>query len=271
MRLGLEAGELTRQLALQLGITGVPISAAELVERGPVSVTAELGSLQVCQIGAFGYNPLSPDLDARRTQADIIRRAIPLAGEVGCPYIVINGGNAHPSGFGGHDPASHTPDAIGKIALELEPLVRLAEAHGARISIEPYLKTAINSTERFNALWSKIGSPALVANVDVTSLYDYADFTNPRRLIAETCEGLAPHYGLVHIKDIGLREGFHIHMDLAPLGTSPTDWSDVLARVSEHLPHDSWVVLEHVQSEAEAVASLAFIKRAASTRKIELR
>ena len=142
-------------------------------------------------------------------------------------------------------------------------MVRLAEQHGVKLTIEAYLKTAINSPERFLALHKLIGSDALRVNVDVTSLYDYADLLDPTETVAHVCTSLAGHYGLGHIKEIALAEGFHIHAGLAPLGTGPTDWVQVLGLMAPHMPDDSWLILEHVLSPEEAASSLALLREAA--------
>jgi sugar phosphate isomerase/epimerase len=266
MNLGLEAGSHTLDLAIELGIRGVPISAEALVNDGVERTLQPLREhgLSVCQIGAFGFNPLSTDRERQAKQAQMLEQAIPLALETGCRYLVINGGNYHPSGFGAADARNFTPDALDTLADTLTPFVQLAERHRVCLSIEPYLKTAINSPERFHTLKAKVGSDALRANIDVTSLYDFGDMVDPTLTVEEICTGFAGHYGLGHIKDIGLNEGFHIHMGLAPLGSSPTDWSQVLRLMAPHMPEDSWVILEHISSPEEARASLVLLQEAAA-------
>ena len=177
MRLGLDAGSVTMTSARDLGIRGVPISADALVAQGPEAVLAPLRALglQPCQIGAFGYNPLSQDAGQLERQTFLLEQAIPLAAATGCPYLVINGGNYHPAAFGAYDPRNYTDAALDLVAASLEPLIRLAEKHGVAISIEAYLKTAVYSADRFLQLWRRLPSPALRCNLDVTSLYDYWD------------------------------------------------------------------------------------------------
>jgi sugar phosphate isomerase/epimerase len=128
-----------------------------------------------------------------------------MANDTGCSYIVICGGNYHPSGFGAADVRNFAPDALDKIAKKLEPLIKLVEKHKVKLSIEAYLKTAINSPETFLALWQKITSHALRVNVDVTSLYDVRDVWNSTKTVEHSCNGFAGHYGLGHIKDVALR------------------------------------------------------------------
>ncbi len=266
MRLALEAGAATVEAAVELGIRGVPISMDRLVAQG-VDATLEplrARGLQVCQIGAFGYNPLSADRERQARQRDLLEQAIELAPATGCRYLVICGGNYHPSGFAATDPRNFGEAALGAVARDLEPVVALAERHGARISIEPYLKTAIFSPERFLALKQRIPSDALRVNVDVTSFYDFRDMVDPGQTIRRVCASLAGHYGLAHVKEIALAEGFHIHAGLVPLGSGVTDWSRVLSLMAPHLPADSWTILEHVASADEARASVARLREFAA-------
>jgi sugar phosphate isomerase/epimerase len=266
MRLGLEAGKDTIELAVEHGVSGVPISAEVLVNDGVDATLTPLRArgLAVCQIGAFGYNPLSTDRARQSQQQTMLEKVIPLAAATGCPYIVINGGNYHPSGFGAGDARNFADAALDQVASALDPMIKLAEKHGVKLSIEAYLKTAIHSPERFLALWRKIGSGALCVNIDVTSLYTYWDLWESSATVRHICTALAGHYGLGHIKEIALADGFHMHAGLAPLGSGVTDWEQVLRLMAPHLPADSWLILEHVQSLEEGRASLALLRAAAA-------
>lgn len=265
MRLGIEAGKYTLDIAVKHAIKGVPIHMDSLINTGVEKTLAPLKErgLEVCQIGAFGYNPLSPDEAAQSHQTKMLEQVIPIANDTGCPYIVICGGNYHPSGFAAADLRNFQSGTLDKIAKKLEPLIKLAEKHKVKLCIEAYLKTAIHSPETFLALWQKIGSNALRVNIDVTSLYDVRDFWNASKTVEHICTSLAGHYGLGHIKDIKLNQGFHIHMDLGPLGSSNTNWSQVLSLMSPHMPEDSWLILEHVATPEEADLGVTVLREAA--------
>jgi sugar phosphate isomerase/epimerase len=273
MRLGLEAGEHTHDVAVEQGIKGVPISAEQLVNNGVDATLSPLQTrgLQVCQIGAFMFNPLSTDTEAQAKQATVLEKAIPLAAETGCPYIVINGGNYHPSGYGAGDVRNFTDEALGRVAEALKPLLDLAEKHGAKLSIEAYLKTAVHSPETFLKLKEKVGgTDALRCNIDVTSLYDYQDMWGSGDKVAHICTALAGHYGLGHLKGVALQDEFHIHIGLAPITEDPTDWTQVLRLMEPHVPADSWVILEHVATPEEAQTSLAYLREAAAQANVTL-
>ncbi len=272
MRLGIEAGKDTLDAAKELGVSGVPVSAEQLVKDGVDAVLAPLRDqgLSVCQIGAFGFNPLSTDRERQSNQERILKDAIPLAAATGCPYVVICGGNYHPSGFASGDPRNFTDQALDELARGLEPVLELAERYGVKLSIEAYLKTAISTPERFLELKKRLKSEALRVNIDVTSFYAYWDMWDPTDIIERTCNLLAEHYGLCHIKEVALLDGFHIHANLAPLGSGVTDWSRVLSLVEPHLPGDSWVILEHVQSLEEARMSVGLLREAAKAARVSL-
>lgn len=263
MKLGLEAGKETLDLAVAHGVPGVPVSAADLVNKGVDATLSPLRErgLAVCQIGAFGFNALRVDPEQRR----VLEAVIPLAAQTGCPYIVIGPGNYHASAFGATDRRNFSPEALDEMATVLAPLMALAEAHGAKLSIEAYLKGAVNGAERFLDLWGRVQSAALCVNVDPSSLYDFADLVDPSPLIEDLCARLAGHYGLIHVKEVGLAEGFHLHAGLVPLGDGPTDWAHFLSLSLPHLPEDSWPILEHVQSAAEAERSLSLLRAALPT------
>jgi sugar phosphate isomerase/epimerase len=272
MRLGLEAGKHTLDLAVELGITGVPIQAGSLVEAGVEATLAPLRErgLQVCQIGASGYNPLSTDRERQAQQAALLEAVLPLAQQTGCPYVVINGGNYHPSGFGHGDARNYTDEALDKVAEALKPMLALAERHGARLSIEPIIKSAVYSAESFLALQERVGSDALRVNVDPTSLYDYWDLWDSRETVRQVCTALAGHYGLGHVKEVALAEGFHIHAGLVPLGEGNTDWAEMLRGMAPHMPEDSWVILEHVATPEEGRNSLGILRAAAKEAGVSL-
>ncbi len=272
MNFGIEAGKHTHDVASRFGIRGVPINAEMLANTGIESTLAPLRerSLQPCQIGAFGFNPLSPDVAGQEKQQAILEQIIPLAAKTGCPYIVISGGNYHRSTFGGVDRRNFGEDAIDEFARHLEPLVSLAEQYGAILSIEPYLKCVIGSADAFLKLKARLPSRSLRANLDPTSLYRFEDLIDPASLVADLCDKLGPHAGLVHIKEVALADGFLLHAGLAPLGSGPTDWADFLNRIAPHTPADSWVILEHVATPEEAKASVQLLRQVAESLGIKL-
>ena len=263
MRLGIDAGASSIEFAQAYGVAGVPVSSRALKEQGVQSALKPIrdAGLEVCQINAMGYNPLHPDDNARAASRETVFNAFEVSGDVGCPWVSINAGNHHSTGFLDGDKRNFGEAALESIARELEPLLRAAEKADAYLSLEPYIKGAVFSSDRFLSLRRILGagSERLRINLDVTSFYDLHALIDPDPLCDKLCYDLKDFIGLIHVKEVRLNESFHIHADLAPVTEGPTDWERVLRRAMPSAPVDSWVIVEHVQSGEEAQRSIGHI------------
>ncbi len=273
MRLAIEAGSHTLDCAVALGITGVPVDGYALVKDGVAATLAPLAErgLIPCQAGAYGFNPLGADV-AEQTSA--LHQIIARAAEAGIRHVPIAPGNHHASQWGMHDARNFTDQALEQLATALAPVAATAERHGVVLTIEPYLKSAISSPERMLALKRRIASPAVQVTLDVSNWYGSPELLDPATASAanrRACATLTGHYSHIHVKEIALSDGFHLHAGLAPLGKGPTDWAEVLTLVAPHVRDDAWVMLEHVASPEEAAASVAHLREAAKRAGVALR
>lgn len=263
MRIGIDAGASSIEFAQAYGAAGVPVSSRALKENSVHSVLKPIKDtgLEVCQINAMGYNPLHPDDNVRLSSCETVLNAFEVSGDVGCPWVSINAGNHHPTGFLDGDKRNFGDAALESIAREIEPLLRAAEKADAYLSLEPYIKGAVFSSDRFLSLRRILGDGAkrLRINLDVTSFYDLHALINPDPLCDKLCDDLKDYIGLIHVKEIRLSESFHIHADLAPITEGPTDWERVLRRLIHSPAVDSWLIIEHVQSGEEAQRSIGHI------------
>ncbi len=266
MKFALEAGPDTMNLAVELGISGVPVNGAAVAAdtEAALDPLRERG-LKPCQISAFGYNPLQDDATRAEPEA-LVARLLELAPTIdGNPCVVIPGGNYNADAFGQTDPRNFGPEALRSLAERLGPLLDLAEKHGARLSIEPYLKGAMDSPERCRELAAVLNNPpALRFNLDPSSLYDFRDFVDPAPMVERVCSILGPVAGVIHVKEVGLDKGFHLHAGLVPLGKGSTDWAAYLRQAGECVSSDTWVLLEHCLSAEEARSSVACLRKAAA-------
>lgn len=267
LRLALDAGPATPELAAAHGVRGVPIHGGDLLERGVAATLAPLRErgLDPCQVGAMDFNPLRADAAAHAR----LDRLIGLAAEAGCPWIAITGGNYHAAAFAATDPRNFTTAALDAVAEALGPHARAAEARGVGLTIEPYLKGVVGTPERCAAIVARVGSPALRVTFDPTSLYDFAALADPPPFVARMGAALAAGVGLVHVKEVALAEGFHLHAGLVPLGRGRTDWAELLRIVAPLSPATSWVVLEHVSPD-DVARSLELLRAAATKAEVTL-
>jgi sugar phosphate isomerase/epimerase len=272
MYLAIEAGPDTIDVAVRCRVRGVPVDGRTLVEDGEASALGSLrrAGLTPCQIGVHGYNPLHPDPAERRFWARIVVQAIPLARRLGVNDVVISAGNHQADQYGAADPRNRSPEALIEVAQQLRPLVDQAEAAGVRLAIEPYLKSAVSTPDAFIALAFLVGSPSLRCVVDCANWYGFAELLDPAPLVRRAVSVLAGRYGPIHVKEIALLPGFHLHAGLVPLGAGRTDWGGFLARVARHAEADTWVLIEHAANAAEAEAAITHLRSVAATAGVEL-
>jgi sugar phosphate isomerase/epimerase len=266
MKLALEAGPATLDLARELAVAGVPLDADALLRDGPAAALAPLRErgLAPCQIGAFFFNPLDPDVAARTAAAARVARLIPLAAEAGCPFIAFAAGSRASDIFGGAHPGNLADDALADAAASLAPLAALAERHGVRLSLEPHIRSVLATPERGAALCARVGSPALRVTFDVSNFYEFFDLLDPECMRRRCETSLAACCGIVHFKEIAVLPGFHFHAGMVPMGAGRTDWRATLGTAAKIAPADRWLLVEHCATPEEARASIALVRAAAA-------
>jgi sugar phosphate isomerase/epimerase len=252
-----------RQIAGEIGAHGLPLWINALANQAPEAAIAPIrnAGMEVCQIGAFGYNPLSPNRDVQAQQERLVEEAILLVGRIGCPHVVINSGNRDVSGFLRGHADNFTDQALDEVAKALEKPLALAEEHGAKVVIEPMIHCMVSTPERFLSLKQRLKSEALRVNLDICNFLTLADMYNPIPAIERICGDLAGHYDLVHCKDLAVTEGVHIHIDETPLGTGMMDWAAALAFIARDLPMDGWFIYEHVKAAGDARRGAALLRQ----------
>ena len=266
MKLGMMSGADTIKVAVENGAQGIPLAINALAQKGPQQAIAPIAAagLEVCQISGFAFNALSSDKAKQAEQRTLVEKAIPMAPDTGCPVIVVNGGNYDSSGFLCGHRDNFTDKALDEAARGIEPVCRLAEKHGVKIAIEPFIQCVINTPERYLKLKEKVASPALTVTLDVCNFFTFEDMWRPTEAVTRICSALAGHYALVHCKDLAVAKGVHIHVDETPLGTGVADWAAALKFIARDLPADGWFIYEHIKAPEHAPAGMRYLREAAA-------
>jgi len=265
IRFAVDAGSDTVALAIETGCKGVPGDVGSLLASGVDKVVEPLREkgLELCELMCFGLNLLHPEAALRQRGVDELCKALPLAKQVGCPYVVTTAGNYNSNIFGLGDPENFTDSALKEAAAGLEEPLRIAEAHGVSICIKPFIKTAVYSAESFLRLKEICGSENLKVSLDVAGVYDVADIWNPVPKTTHVCRALREHIGILHLKEIGMVPGYYVQLELLAHGSGATPWDVVLRECADHVPEDSWVIIEHIESLEDGRAAVPLITRIA--------
>jgi sugar phosphate isomerase/epimerase len=171
-------GEVTTEIAAAAGRTGVEI----------VSMSGT-------------YNMIHPD-PAMRIQGhrhlEILAAACAAAS---VRLITLCTGTRDPEDQWRGHPDNDEPDAWRDLLVSMEAAVRVADAHGVDLGIEPELANVVNSADKARRLIDEIGSPCLKVVLDPANLFEVAPIDRQRRIIATAIDLLADRIVMGHAKD----------------------------------------------------------------------
>lgn len=142
-------------------------------------------------------------------------------------------------------------EALRRHVDELFPL--LDETEGILV-LEPFYTHVLNNAERAAAFCREFNSPYLRVVLDAPNLLPPPSWPQQDELIADAVAVLAPYVGLIHLKDMRLKNGA---LDLPGPGQGVLDYPaliNAIGRAEIGAP----VIVEHVSLE-QAAAARAFV------------
>ncbi len=171
---------------------------AELLDRHGLAVAVETGARFVLDPWRK-HEPTFVSADRREERAELIRRAVDIAVDLGAEVVHLWSGILPPD----------TPPEVGweRLVTGLAPVVEHAEAAGVRLAFEPEPGMFIDRLAGVEELRSRLGHPgALHATVDVGHALVTED-SGPHDLIRA-------HADIVtHVQIEDMRRGVHEHLE----------------------------------------------------------
>lgn len=163
------------------------------------SVSRERGVELVAVSGT--YNMIHPDITVRQ---DGLRRLHVLASaceRMGTATITLCTGTRDPHNKWRAHPNNNTPEAWADLRTELEKALKMAEAHGVTLCVEPELSNVVNSAAKARRLLDEMQSPRLKVVIDGVNLLRNDDLDKQRSVIDEAFDLLAADMRFAHAKD----------------------------------------------------------------------
>ncbi|MFI0845893.1 sugar phosphate isomerase/epimerase family protein [Mesorhizobium sp. IMUNJ 23232] len=169
----------------------VAAAVADAVEQNGVSLCAVSGT----------YNMAHPDPAVR---ADGLRRLEVIAAAcaaMGTSLVTLCTGTRDPDDQWRGHPDNGSPEAWRDMRTEMEKAIAIAERHGLRLGIEPELANIVSTATKARRLLDEMGSPVLAIVLDPANLFEQAELSDQRRIVAEAIDLLADRIGMGHAKD----------------------------------------------------------------------
>lgn len=205
-------------------------------------------------VAVSGYaNPLRPD-DAPKgyTQADIARliELLPLLDA----RRVVTWSGTYAAGLREPHSENHSAAAWQTLQRAVDDLLPLLDAHDAILVLEPFFTHVLDGPERIVRFCQEVGSPYVRVVLDPPGLLPPATWEQQAELLPASIAMLAPYVGLVHLKDMRLRDGV---LELPGPGEGVLDYAVFLNAVAR-AGIDAPLVIEHV-SLAQASAARRYV------------
>ena len=216
----------------------------------------------IAEIGVWN-NPLNREDGARTAAVELCKRRLALADEVDARCCVNLAGTLADSWDGPH-PDNLSPDTF---ALIVDTVREIVDAVGPRrtfYTLEPMPWSLPDSVDSYLALLEAIDRPQFAVHLDFTNLINTpAKFYDHAGLIRDCVDRLGPHVRSVHTKDLVLGPDLTVHLDERRPGLGALDYRTVLTEL-DRLEPDTPVLVEHLPSDEEYRAAVAYVRSVAS-------
>lgn len=205
-------------------------------------------------VAVSGYaNPLRPGEAPMGTTTAQLADLVALMPMLGTRRLVSWSGTFGPGLLDDH-PDNHTAVGWDALRRSVDELLPLLDAVEAALLVEPFYTHVLGTPGELARFCAELSAPSLGVVFDPPNLLPPADWGRQAELIAAAAATLAPHVGLVHLKDMRLREGA---LDLPGPGQGVLDYDALFAALRD-LGTAAPLVVEHV-TLAQAPAARAFV------------
>jgi sugar phosphate isomerase/epimerase len=201
------------------------------------------------------YNMIHPDPQARSLGQDGLKRVIEIAARLGCPLVTLCTGTRDPDDMWRRHPDNDLPDAFRDLVFEAKAAVRVAEAHGVTLGIEPEVSNTIDSALKARRLMDEVGSGRLKIVMDGANIFHQGELARMREMLDEAFALLGRDIVLAHAKDLD-HDGEAGHL---PAGLGLLDYPHYLNLIRES--GFSGALILHALQPGEAADRIAFIRR----------
>ncbi len=241
--------------ALRLTGAGLSVSAAD---SPPVSAPiwqrvrrlfTEAG-MDIAQVGiGYGACLFDPDAEARSRLLGQIGRGIEIARQLEAHVALIRTGSLSPNGSYSPHRDNHRPECRARLLDSLRRVAEAAEALGQTVVVETHALTIMNSPEVNRTIIDEVGCARLRLVLDYVNhfqaLHQVYESTARLHHIFDVMGSLS---AIGHCKDIGVRDGFVIHLDEEIPGEGELDLATALRRWHDLHPN-GYMMLEHLPNE----------------------
>jgi sugar phosphate isomerase/epimerase len=185
-----------------LACSGLPSMADEV----PHSVIDEIAAavqetgVELVALSAT-WNMAHPDELFRLRGLRQLAAMAPAAKKLNIPLITLCTGTRDPDDQWRFHPDNSSKLAWDDLSTTLAEALKIAEANGVSLGIEPELANVVSSAAKARTLLDEMNSPRLKIVLDAANLFEREDVVEQRRIVSDAIELLGDSIIMAHAKD----------------------------------------------------------------------
>lgn len=210
-----------------LAILGRPSMPASIAPEDCAEIAAASRStgVPIAAVSAT-YNMIHPDLAQREAGMEALQTMIRAAPAMGTRLVTLCTGTRHPTDQWAFHPGNAGEDAWRELLVEMARAVKVAEASGVDLGIEPELANVVSSARSACRLMDDLRSPRIRIVLDPANLFEIATPDAARKIVAEAVDLLGDRIAMAHAKDRAADSAF------VAAGQGIVDFPDFIRRLS---------------------------------------
>ena len=208
----------------------------------------------------LGASAIRPDRDDERKQQEMIRKALVIAGKLGCTTFRYSVGSMHPTDIWMHHPENVTQKSLDRLVENTRALIPVAEDSGCVLAPETTQWTIVNGIERMKEFVDRCDSPFVRIAFDPVNHMTYDRVYDSGRWMRCAISFLGDRIGVIHVKDVMVQDAQLVsHIDEAPMGAGLLDHA-ALIDASDLLEPWKTFSLEHIRGRDLVANAYAHIQ-----------
>ncbi len=250
-----------RMKELGCGAVNFPLNCyAEKSRISEYAHAAREHDLVIAEVGIWN-NMLDRDSDKRKQALEYNVRQLVLADEIGAVCAVNVAGTPWGPRWDGGYKENFSDETFDMVVEAVKFVLKEADPKKAYFSIESMPWMIPTSPKEYLKLIEAVDHPQFAAHLDAINM-----ITSPRRyffndgFLKECFETLRGRICSCHLKDVRLKEQFTFQLEECAVGKGNLDL-ETFARLADLENPDMPVIIEHLNTDEEYLASLDYVKR----------
>jgi sugar phosphate isomerase/epimerase len=229
---------------------------------------AAKNDIVIAEVGAWS-NPISTDMDARKTALEHCQKQLDLAERIGANCCVNIAGSRGEQWDGPHED-NFTEETFTLIVDSIREIIDAVKPVRTFYTLETMPWIFPDSADAYLSLIKAIDRKAIAVHFDpVNLIISPRTFYHNGAMVKEFVQKLGPYIKSCHAKDIQLNGKFMVHLDEVMPGKGAFDYRTLLTEL-HHLNPDMPLIIEHLSTSGEYREAADYIRKTAKEVNIPL-